>query len=99
MPRYKVTVKTVEVVEADNPFQAAAAVAVRDTGVEILDVARTGPGRVATPKPAAPKVTEAPAKRQLSPEAKAKLAQNLVKARAARAAKRKTEKKALAKAS
>jgi acyl-CoA reductase-like NAD-dependent aldehyde dehydrogenase len=80
-------------VEADNPYQAA--VVARDRhgdGVEIADV-RPAVGRAplttrkTTVKQTVKKATKTAAKkrRALSPEARAKLAQNLVKARAARA--------------
>jgi hypothetical protein len=98
MPRYRVTLRrsSVEIVEASNQFQAA--IVARDMfgdSVEIADVApavgrppvSAGGGRKAPAKKAAKK------RRQLSPEARAKLAQNLVKARAARAAKAKAAKK------
>jgi hypothetical protein len=83
-----------EIVEANNPYQAA--VVARDRhgdGVEIADV-RPAVGRApsttrkTTAKKTVKKATKKAAKkkrRQLSPEARAKLAQNLVKARAARA--------------
>jgi hypothetical protein len=95
MPRYRVTLRrtTVEIVEAPNPYQAA--IVARDLGGEGVEVANVAPavGRPnsasATRSPAkAAKVQKAQKKRRpLSPEARAKLAQNLVKARAARAAK------------
>jgi hypothetical protein len=101
MPKYRVTVRvsSVEIVEADNPYMAAVAAAGRhDDEVEIADV-RPAVGRPvvngnsasrkATKKSAKTLKTAAKKRRRLSPEARAKLAQNLVKARAARAAKRK----------
>jgi hypothetical protein len=99
MPRYRVTLKrtSVETVEADNPYQAAiAARDLHDDTVEVADVVPaigrpptvTGRGKKAdSAKRPAKKVAKK--RRPLSPEARAKLAQNLVKARAARAAKRK----------
>ena len=87
MPKYRVTLRinSVEIVEADNPYQAAAVISARRGGdVEIADV-RPAVGRAPAAK-AAKKTAKK--RRQLSPEARAKLAQNLVKARAARAAKR-----------
>lgn len=84
MARYQVTVRTstVEIVEAENPYMAAVTAAERHgKDAEVTDV-RPASNRTATAAPAKKK-------RQLSPEAKARLAQNLVKARAARAAKRK----------
>ncbi len=102
MPKYRVTVRrtSVEIVEADNPFQAAvvASSGIGD-GVEIADV-RPAVGRIpATVHKAAAKTTKKATKkavkkrRPLSPEARAKLAQNLVKARAARARNLKAAKK------
>jgi hypothetical protein len=102
MPRYRVTLRhtTVEIIEADNPYQAA--IAARDLHgdtVQVADVvpavgrppASTGPRRTTkTTKKSLKKVAKK--RRRLSPEARAKLAQNLVKARAARAAKRKGSK-------
>jgi hypothetical protein len=101
MPRYRVTLRrsSVEIVEASNQFQAA--IVARDLfgdSVEVADVspavgrpAATGASRAAS----AAKVTKKVAKkrRPLSPEARAKLAQNLVKARAARAAKARANKR------
>jgi len=102
MPKYRVSVRhtSVEIVEADNPYQAAV-VASRSIGdgVEIADV-RPAVGRIpATAHKAAAKtgkkVTKKVVKkrRPLSPQARAKLAQNLVKARAARARNLKAAKK------
>jgi hypothetical protein len=108
MPRYRVTLRrtTIEIVEAPNPFQAAIVANDRGDGsVEITDVrpafgrpsvsqgsaARTG-GAAKTTKKVAKK------RKPLSPEARAKLAQNLVKARAARAAKRQTTQRTTKKA-
>jgi hypothetical protein len=94
MPKYRVTVRhtSVEIVEADNPYQAAIVASDgHGDGVEIADV-RPAVGRIPasahgaaakTAKTAAKKVVKK--RRRLSPEARAKLAQNLVKARAARA--------------
>jgi hypothetical protein len=110
MPRYRVTLRrtTIEIVEAPNPFQAAIVANDRGDGsVEITDV-RPAFGRPPVSQGSAArtghaaKTTKKVAKRKpLSPEARAKLAQNLVKARAARAAKRqstqRTTKKAAAK--
>ena len=103
MPRYKVTLRrtTVEVVEAANPFQAA--IAARDLGGGDVEVESVAPavGRPAasggarrtslTGKKLVKKVAKK--RRPMSPENRAKLAQNLVKARAARAAKAKGAKK------
>jgi hypothetical protein len=93
-------VSSVEIVDADNPYQAA--VVARDLhgdGVEISDV-RPAVGRAAsaTRNATSKKATKKAVKkrRRLSPEARAKLAQNLVKARAARA---RNLKKAIAKKS
>ncbi len=96
MPRYRVTLRrtTTEIVVAANPYQAA--IVARDLGGDGVEVANVVPavGRPAassgprkTTKRAVKKVAKK--RRPLSPEARAKLAQNLVKARAARAAKRK----------
>jgi hypothetical protein len=85
---------SVEIVEAANQFQAAiVANELAGEGAEILSVA-PAVGRPAAPRgaragSAAPATKVAKKRRPLSPEAKARLAQNLVKARAARAAKRK----------
>ena len=91
MSRYRVTLRrdSVEIVTADNPFQAAVVAAdLFDEGVEVADV-RPAVGRPTSnaTKAAAKKTGKKVAKkrRPLSPEARAKLAQNLVKARAARA--------------
>jgi len=99
MPRYRVTLRhtTVEVVEAENPYQAAVVASAGHAGeVEVTQVASavgrpasTNGRRKSANKQAAKKVP-AKKKRQLSPETRAKLAQNLTKARAARAANRKT---------
>jgi hypothetical protein len=99
MPRYRVTLRrsSVEIVEATNQYQAA--IVARDLfgdSVEVADVApAVGRPSTATSVRAA-KVTKKVAKkrRPLSPEARAKLAQNLVKARAARAAKARATKRA-----
>jgi hypothetical protein len=101
MARYRVTLKrtTVEIVEAPNPYQAAIVANDRGNGsVEITDV-RPATGRPPGKKTAKKKVAKKVAKkrRPLSPEARAKLAQNLVKARAARAAKHKSAQRAAAK--
>jgi hypothetical protein len=95
MPRYRVTVRStsVEIVEAANPYQAAVVASNgHDGGVEIADV-RPAVGRVPstistvaatkTTKKAVKKVVKK--RRPMSAEARAKLAKNLVKARAARA--------------
>jgi hypothetical protein len=107
MPRYRVTLRrtTVEIVEADNPYQAAIAASnLGGDGVEIDNVV-PAVGRPAvssrprqTARAAQTAVKRVAKKRRpLSPEARAKLAQNLVKARAARAAKHKGTKRAAAK--
>lgn len=94
MPKYRVTLRmsSVEVVEAENPYMAAIIAAERHgNGVEVADV-RPAVGR----SPAAAstkKATKTTKKRQLSPETRAKLAQNLAKARAARARKLKAAKR------
>lgn len=99
MPRYKVTLTrtSVEIVEAANQFQAAiVANEIGGDGAQILSVtpavgrpAATAGARTRGSAPASKVAKVAKKRRPLSPEAKAKLAQNLVKARAARAAKRK----------
>ena len=94
MPKYRVTLRrtSVETIDAENPYQAAVLASGRHGGdVEIANVAPAVGRAPATKTPAKNSVKKAAKKRrQLSPEARAKLAQNLVKARAARAAKRKT---------
>jgi hypothetical protein len=101
MPRYRVTLRrsSVEVVEAANQYQAA--IVARDLFGDSVEVADVTPavGRPSNPngvRSVAPsKATKKVAKkrRPLSPEARAKLAQNLVKARAARAAKARANKR------
>jgi hypothetical protein len=89
--RYRVTLRrnSVEIVEAANPFQAAIVAAdLFDEGVEIADVrpAVGRPGSAARRTAAKKSIKKVAKKRRpLSPEARAKLAKNLVKARAARA--------------
>jgi hypothetical protein len=98
MPRYRVTLRrsSVEVVEASNQYQAA--IVARDLFGDSVEVADVSPavGRPPVTKGRAAKPAKKAAKkrRPLSPEARAKLAQNLVKARAARAAKAKAAKRA-----
>jgi hypothetical protein len=100
MPRYRVTLtrSSVEIVEANNQYQAA--IVARDLFGDSVEVASVAPavGRppVSAPGRKAAKTTKKVAKkrRPLSPEARAKLAQNLVKARAARAAKGRAAKRA-----
>jgi hypothetical protein len=107
MARYRVTLRrtTVEIVEAPNPYQAAIVASDRGDGsADITDV-RPAFGRPpasstrATNTTGKAKVAKKVAKkrRPLSPEARAKLAQNLVKARAARAAKHKRAQREAAK--
>jgi hypothetical protein len=98
MPRYRVTLRrsSVEIVEASNQYQAA--VVARDLfgdSVEVADVAPAvgRPSNANGARAAAPAKKVAKKRRPLSPEARAKLAQNLVKARAARAAKAKATKR------
>jgi hypothetical protein len=102
MPRYRVTVRatSVEIVEASNPFQAAVvASAGHGEGVEIADV-RPAVGRAPSnmPKTASKKTAKKGVKkvvkkrRPMSAQARARLAQNLVKARAARARNRRCAK-------
>ena len=96
MARYRVTLRrtTVEIVEAPNPYQAAILASGR-TGndVEIADV-RPAVGRPTVGTKATKKVAKK--RRPMSPEARAKLAKNLVKARAARARNLKAAKKTVA---
>ena len=101
MPRYRVTLRrsSVEIVEASNQYQAA--IVARDLFGDSVEVADVAPavGRPPVTKASrkgASKVAKKVAKkrRPLSPEARAKLAQNLVKARAARAAKGRAAKRA-----
>jgi hypothetical protein len=99
MPKFRVTttIETTRVVEADNPFAAAVLV-----GGNVTDV-RPARGRVAgatnTATPSKPGKKVAKKRKPMSPEARAKLAQNLVKARAARARNMKAAKKTVKKAS
>jgi hypothetical protein len=101
MPRYRVTLRrsSVEIVEASNQYQAA--IVARDLFGDSVEVADVSP---AVGRPAATTSTGtlgatqtvkkvAKKRKPLSPEARAKLAQNLVKARAARAAKAKAAKR------
>jgi hypothetical protein len=104
MPRYRVTLRrrSVEIIEAANPYQAAIIASERSGGeVEIESVTpavgrppASNSARNAT-KSSAAKTTKKVAKKRepMSAENRAKLAQNLVKARAARAAKAKAAKK------
>jgi len=101
MPRYRVTLRrsSVEIVEASNQYQAA--IVARDLfgdSVEVADVAPAvgRPPTTTASKSTASKTAKKVAKkrRPLSPEARAKLAQNLVKARAARALKAKNNQRA-----
>ena len=95
MPKYRVTLRrtSVEIVTADNPFQAAIAASdLFGDGVEVADVRPTSNATKTTAKKSTKKVVKK--RRPLSPEARAKLAQNLVKARAARARNLKAAKKA-----
>src|SRR5436309_1932177 len=99
MSRYRVTLQTtsVETVEAENPYQAAVLASARHEGhVSVSQVTRAvgrpaavRAGKRSSVKKRAAKKAPVKKKRQLSPETRAKLAQNLAKARAARAAKRK----------
>jgi hypothetical protein len=88
----------VEIVEASNQYQAA--IVARDLFGDSVEVADVSPAVGRPPvssgaRTTASKATKKVAKkrRPLSPEARAKLAQNLVKARAARAAKAKAAKR------
>jgi hypothetical protein len=100
MSRYRVTLRrtSVEIVTADNPYQAAIVASdLFGEGVEVADV-RPAVGRPVSSatKTTTKKATKKAAKkrRPMSPEARAKLAQNLIKARAARARNLKAAKKA-----
>src|SRR4051812_19170868 len=104
MPRYRVTLRrsSVEIVEASNQYQAA--IVARDLFGDSVEVADVSPAVGRPPvtqgggNSGAAKVAKVAKKRRpLSPEAKAKLAQNLVKARAARAAKAKATKRSTVK--
>src|SRR5262245_14671931 len=96
MARYRVHVRTTsfEIVDADNPYMAAVVASGRHRDGAVIADVRPAVRRSAV-KTAKKKTTKTFAKkrRRLSPEARAKLAQNLVKARAARAAKAKKTKK------
>src|SRR6266571_4731628 len=103
LSRYRVALRrtSVEIVTASNPYEAAIAASnLFDAGVEIADV-RPAVGRPTSSagKTKAKKTVKKVAKerRPMSPEARAKLAQNLVKARAARARNVKAAKKAIKK--
>ena len=99
MSRYRVTLRrtSVEIVTADNPYQAAIVASRGHGDVEVADV-RPAVGRApaSTGIRTASKTVKKVAKkrRPMSAEARAKLAQNLVKARAARARNIKAAKKA-----
>ena len=98
MSRYRVTLRrdSVEIVTADNPYQAAIIAAQGQGDVEIADVRRAvGRAPASTGIPTASKSAKKVARkrRPMSAEARAKLAQNLVKARAARASNLKAAKK------
>jgi hypothetical protein len=107
MPRYRVTLTrtSVEIVEAANPYQAAiVANGLGGDGAEIISVApavgrpaSSSVPRKSTNSARKPAKKVAKKRRPMSPENRAKLAQNLVKARAARAAKAKATKKPAAK--
>jgi hypothetical protein len=103
LPRYRVTLRrtSVEIVTADNPYQAAIVAAdLFGEGVQVADV-RPALGRPTSngTKTAQKKVKKVAKKRRpMSPEARAKLAKNLVKARAQRARNLKAAKKSTKKA-
>ena len=111
MPRYRVTVQraSVETINAENPYMAAVAVTERfGNGTTVTDVrpatgrraGRTNPTKTAkksATKKAAAKKTAAKKRKPLSPAARARLAENLKKARAARARNLKAAKKRTAK--
>jgi hypothetical protein len=101
MPRYRVTLSrtSVETVTADNPYQAAIVASNGHGDVEVADV-RPAVGRAPASTGIRATVKSTPVKkaakkrRPMSAEARAKLAQNLIKARAARARNIKAAKKA-----
>ena len=98
MPRYRVTLTrtAIDIVEAPNPYQAAIIASGRNgDDVEITDV-RPAVGRPTMTKAVkkTPPKKVAKKRRPMSAATRAKLAQNLVKARAARAKKQKAAKKA-----
>jgi hypothetical protein len=103
MSKYRVTLRrnSVEIVTANNPYQAAIVASdLFGEGVEVADVrpAVGPPASTARKTPAKKSLKKVAKKRRpLSPEARAKLAQNLVKARAARARNVKAAKKATTK--
>jgi len=98
MPRYRVTLArtTTEIIDADNPYQAAIIASRGQAHVEVenVSVAVGRPPATGSHKSASTATKKAKKRKPLSPEARAKLAQNLVKARAARAAKVRAAKKA-----
>src|SRR5690348_16347560 len=96
MPRYRVTVQraTVETIDAENPYMAAVAVSDRyGDGATVTDVRpatgrparRTSATKRTTAKKTVTKKAVAKKRKPLSPAARARLAENLKKARAARA--------------
>jgi hypothetical protein len=99
MSRYRVTLRrtSVEIVSADNPYQAAIVASdLFGDGVEVADV-RPAVGRPTsngTKTATKPVKKVAKKRRPMSSEARAKLAKNLIKARAARARNLKAAKKA-----
>lgn len=97
MPKYKVELEQVRTVYLDAPNEYMAAIAAvngdgAETTVRSVDKAygRTPGAVVRNRKPSQPLAKK---RKPLTPEARAKLSQNLVKARAARAAKAKAAKK------
>lgn len=97
MPRYRVTLRrsSVEIIEAANPYQAAIVASAQgggDVEIESVTPAVVRPSASntvrKTTKSSGASATKKVAKkrRPMSAENRAKLAQNLVKARAARAA-------------
>jgi hypothetical protein len=93
MPKFRVTttIETTRVVEADNPFAAAVLVGGNVTDVRPARGRVAGATKTATTTKPGKKATKK--RKPLSPDARAKLAQNLVKARAARARNVKAAKK------
>jgi hypothetical protein len=95
MTKYRVTlrVSSVEIIEADNPYMAAVAAAERHgDDVDVADV-RPAVGRAPTAATTKKAKKVAKKRKPMSPDTRAKLAQNLKKARAARAKKLKAAKK------
>jgi hypothetical protein len=93
MAKYRVTttIESVQIIEAENPYAAAVLVGGNVTDVRPARGRLSGSARAGIGTKSAKKVAKK--RKPLSPEARAKLAKNLVKARAARAKKLKAAKK------